>query len=80
MLRKLIAFVFLVACVWIGLEVYTKGADEALGDLRAKAQGVSDRQASTMQRVQRSASAARDQQLDRVERQLGDGSVGLRED
>jgi hypothetical protein len=80
MFRKLIAFLFLLACVWVGVEVYTQGADQTLDDLQSKARGAAAGQESAMKRVQRSASAARDEHLDRIERQLDEGSVGLRDD
>ena len=79
-MQKMIGIGIVVAVVWVGVTVYTEGIDNAFGGALA---GFASKSAgdgtSTLKRIQRSASSARDRQLERVERQLGEGSVGLRD-
>jgi hypothetical protein len=80
-MQKMIGIGIVVAVVWVGVTVYTEGIDNAFGGALAGFASKSAGDAtSTLKRIQRSASNARDRQLERVERQLGEGSVGLRDD
>ena len=78
--RRILALVFLVAGVWIAIEIYTHGTDRAFGGALAGLGLAGGSHAeSTLARVRGSATGARDRQLDRLERQLGEGSVGLQD-
>ena len=77
---RLISFLFLGACFWIGVEVYTNGTQGAFGGALARlgpGGGHSSQNVSTLNRVRGSATGARDRQLDRIESQLEGPSVGL---
>jgi hypothetical protein len=68
----------MVAAIWVGVSIYTEGIDKAFGGAFARfSSAPAQEQASTLKRIQRSGSKARDQQLDRIERQLGKDSLGL---
>lgn len=79
-MRRLFSIVFIAGCVWIGIEIYTQGTAGAFGGILSRFGSGETETQSTLQRVRSSASGARDRQLDRIERQLGDPSVGLRDD
>ena len=81
-MQKLIGIMLVVAIVWIGVTIYTEGIDQAFGGTFSRFSSTSGtpQRASTLKRIQRSGSKARDQQLERIERQLGEGSVGLSDD
>ena len=77
---RLVSLLFLGACFWIGVEIYTQGTAGAFGGALARlgpGSASAPHAMSTLERVQRSASGARDRQLDRIERQLDGPSVGL---
>ena len=79
-MQKIFGIGLIVVAVWVGVTVYTEGMDNAFGGAFARfSSGSAQDGTSTLKRVQRSASKARDRQLERVERQLGGQSVGLRE-
>ena len=77
---RILPMIFLVACVWVCIEIYTQGTERAFGGALARI-GVSGapHAESTLARIRASATGARDRQLDRIERQLQDGPVGLRD-
>jgi hypothetical protein len=80
-MQKLIGISLLVAVVWVGVTIYTEGIDEAFGGALSRFSSTpATQQTSTLKRIQRSGSRARDQQLDRIERQLGKDALGLRDD
>ena len=80
-MQKLIGIMLLVAVVWIGVTIYSEGIDQAFGGAFSRFSSTSESQrASTLKRIQRSGSRARDQQLERIERQLGEGALGLSDD
>ena len=77
---RLVSFLFLGACFWLAIEVYTNGTQGAFGGALARlgpGGGGSGQNVSTLERVRGSASGARDRQLNRIERQLDGPSVGL---
>ena len=77
---RILSLLFLMACVWVGVEIYTQGTDRAFGGaLAGLGPGGRSPAESTLARVRESATGARDRQLQRIERQLGDGSVGLQD-
>ncbi len=77
---RILSFLFLVACVWVGIEIHTQGTDRAFGGaLAGLGLGGSSPAESTLARVRGSATGARDRQLERIERQLGEGSVELQD-
>ena len=68
---RMLSFLFLVACVWVGVEVYTQGMDGAFGGaLAGLGRGGRSHAESTLERIRESATGARDLQLDRIERQV----------
>ncbi len=79
---RLLSLLFLVGCIWAGAEIYTEGTAGAFGGALARI-GPGDRSLSEavapLERIRGSATGARDRQLSRIERQLGDPSVGLRD-
>ena len=80
-MQKVIALALLVVAIWVGVTIYQEGAANAFGGLFARFGGTSTHAAdSTLQRVRAGATQARDRQLRRIERQLGEPSVGLRDD
>jgi hypothetical protein len=80
-MQKLIGIMLLVAVVWIGVTIYSEGIDQAFGGAFSRFSSTpAQQQAGTLKRIQRSGSKARDQQLERIERQLGEGALGLSDD
>ena len=79
-MQKVIGIVLVVVGVWVGVTIYSEGIDKAFGGLFARFSSSSEpERAGTLKRVQKSGSRARDLQLERIERQLGEGSLGLRD-
>ena len=77
---RLFSFLLLVACLWVGIEIYTQGTERAFGGALSRLGTSGDEHVeSTFERVRRSASGARDRRVGRMERQLGEGSVGLQD-
>ena len=80
-MQKLIGIVLVVVGVWVGVSIYTEGIDHAFGGLFSRfSSSPAPERDSTLKRIQKSGSKARDRQLGRIERQLGEGSLGLRDD
>ncbi len=77
--RRILSLLFLVAGVWTAIEIYTHGTAGAFGGALARLGVGGSHVESTLARVRGSATGARDRQLDRLERQLGEGSVGLQD-
>ena len=78
--RRILSLLFLVAGVWTAIEIYTHGTAGAFGGALARlGVGGGSHVESTLARVRGSATGARDRQLERLERQLGEGSVGLQD-
>ncbi len=72
---KVFAILLIVFALWIGLSIFTEGTDRAFGGLLSRfapvlAEGQSRDTRAPLERVRERAEAARDQQLDRIERQL----------
>ncbi len=72
---KVFAILLIVFAVWIGLSIFTEGTDRAFGGLLSRfapapAEGQARDTRAPLERVRERAEAARDQQLDRIERQL----------
>jgi hypothetical protein len=77
---RLVSLVFLFACIWVGVEIYAHGTAGAFGGaLSGFAEAHGDAR-SPLERIQGSATGARDRQLSRIEHQLGGPSVGLRDE
>jgi hypothetical protein len=75
---RLLSFLFLAGCIWVGVELYTEGSDRAFGGvLSGFGPGTSSRTTTPLERIQGAAAGSRDRQLGRIERQLEDASVGL---
>lgn len=74
---RLFGILLILLGIWVGLEVYTEGADRAFGGFFARfSPGGPDPDARTpLERIEDRAEAARDAQLGRLERQLGDLDV-----
>ena len=73
---KLFGLILIVVGVWVGMEIYTQGVNRAFGGLFA---GVAEEAAdlrSPLERIQDKGRHASDAQLERIERQLNDSSVG----
>ena len=70
---KLIGIGLIVLGIWVGLEVYTEGTDRAFGGILARFGASSQEQAveRPLDNVRGIARGARDEQMDRIERQLG---------
>jgi hypothetical protein len=81
MWTRLFSLVFLAVVIWVVMEVRTNGTSGAFGGALAWLAPDTGRAGggeSTLVRVQERANVARDQQLHRIESQLGEeGSVGL---
>ncbi len=74
---KVFVMLLIVLAVWIGLSIFTEGTDRAFGGLLsrfapASAEGQARDTRAPLERVRERAEAARQQQLDRIERQLSD--------
>ncbi len=72
---KVFAILLIVFAVWIGLSIFTEGTDRAFGGLLSRfapalAEGQARDTRAPLERVRERAEAARDLQLDRIERQL----------
>ncbi len=72
---KVFAILLIVFAVWIGLSIFTEGTDRAFGGLLSRfVPALAESQArdtrAPLERVRERAEAARDLQLDRIERQL----------
>ncbi len=72
---KVFAILLIVFAVWIGLSIFTEGTDRTFGGLLSRfapalAEGQAGDTRAPLERVRERAEAARDQQLDRIERQL----------
>ena len=79
-MQRLIGIALIVAVVWVGVTIYTEGIDQAFGGIFSRfSSAPAHERDSTLKRVQRSGSNARDRQIDRIERQLGKDSLGLDE-
>ena len=75
---KVFAVLLIVFALWIGLSIFTEGTDRAFGGLLSRfapalAEGQARDTRAPLERVRERAEAARDQQLDRIERQLSRG-------
>ena len=80
-MQRLIGIMLVVAVVWIGVTIYTEGIDQAFGGMLSRfSSAEAPERSSALKRIGRSGSQARDKQLERIERQLGEGSLGLRDD
>ena len=75
---KIIMIGFIVVAIWVGLTIYTEGTDRAFGGLFSglSSEKLGDARAP-LEVIGHSATSARDAQLERIERQLGDTSIGL---
>ncbi len=79
-MQKLIGITLVAICVWIGVTIYTEGLDNAFGGAFSRFSSSSEpERASTLKHIRKSGSKARDRQVERLERQLGAGSAGLRD-
>ena len=78
---KIFGIVLIVACVWVGLEIYNKGMHGAFGGALASFSNAPPEQheAPLAKRLENRGNEIRDRQLDRIESQLGDPSVGLQD-
>lgn len=76
---RLLSFLFLAGCVWVGVEVYTEGTGGAFGGALSRfgSGEVKSQTATPLERIRGSASGSRDRQLSRIEGQLEGSSVGL---
>ena len=76
---KLVSFLFLAACVWVGVEIYTEGTQGAFGGALSGFRSSDTRSDARppLERIRGASSGARDRQLSRIEGQLGEPSVGL---
>jgi len=77
---RLMSFLFLAGCIFVGVEIYTKGTAGAFGGALSgisQEGGSSGPAATPLERIRQSTTGSRDRQLSRVERQLGEPSVGL---
>lgn len=75
---KVFGMLLIVFALWIGLSIFTEGTDRAFGGLLSRfapalAEGQARDTRAPLERVRERAEAARDQQLDRIERQLSRG-------
>jgi len=77
---KIIAIGIIVLGAWLGLEVYTKGTDAAFGGLFGSESVDSAVHQSPLGNIEDRAANARDAQLQRIEGQLDDRSVGVQGD
>jgi hypothetical protein len=81
MWSRLFSWILLAGCIWVGVEIYIEGTAGAFGGALS---GIGSNESSvktptTLERIQGSATGARDRQLSRIERQLGDPSVGVQD-
>jgi hypothetical protein len=78
---KIFGIVFIVAGLWIGMTIYTEGTDRAFGGIFASSSssspGDSEAASSPLERIEQRGAEARNAQLERIESQLDDSSVGL---
>ena len=79
-MQRIIGLALLVVAIWVGITIYTEGTSNAFGGLLARFGSTPGHDASSvLKRVEAGTAQARDRQLRRVERQLDDSSVGLRD-
>lgn len=70
---KAIIILMLVLGVWIGLEVFTKGTDQAFGGIFAGGDSAARAPAEApLQRIRASAQHSSDAAAERIERGIGD--------
>ncbi len=72
---KVFAILLVVFAVWVGLSIFTEGTEHAFGGMLSRfapalAEGQSRDSRAPLERVRERAEAAREAQLDRIERQL----------
>lgn len=77
---KIIGIGFVVLGLWLGFEVYTKGTDAAFGGFFSSESVEQAAQQSPLGKLEDRAAHARDTQMQRIERQLDDRSVGPEDD
>ncbi len=66
---KVFGILLIVFALWIGLSIFTEGTDRAFGGLLSRFAPARDTGAP-LERVRERAEAAREAQLERIERQL----------
>lgn len=72
---KILGILLIVFAIWVGLTVYTEGTERAFGGFLARfapasAEGPVGDTRAPLERVRDRANAARDRQLDRINRQV----------
>ena len=71
---KLFGIGLIVLGLWVGIEVYSKGTAAAFGGVFARFGAEQGDLRSPVKRIEDHANAAREAQLDRIERQLDDSA------
>ncbi len=72
---KVFGILLIAIAIWVGLSIYTEGTDRAFGGLLSRftpapAGGPRQPTQPPLERIRQKAESARDQQVDRIERQL----------
>ncbi len=70
---KVFVILLIVLAVWIGLTIFTEGTDQAFGGILSRLTPAASQARDTrapLERVRERAEAAREAQLERIERQL----------